>query len=271
MGYVAKLVRTLKGVVQGSPLAKTALYRTLMVHKNYMILRTRSKKTVLKEVVVRIPPLDENLVNAIRLIGPHFLIKSNEASRLFFEKDQNLTCCAEFLVLKQQLKAISHPQKVLELGPGFGRSAIFFQKTLGWTETMFSLYEATGLHAKYSVLGAREKDTFCGNIPILEQVLAYNGLTRYQIHDAKAYDYSLSKLPGPYDLIYSFYAVGFHWSLEYFIDEILSLMRKGAFGFFTVPDTFRGFPRLTSVRHEVLTETVHYPTKSLSILVIQKQ
>jgi hypothetical protein len=270
MGYGAKLARKLKGVVQGSALAKTSLYRMLMVHRNYLILRARSRKIALKEVVVRIPPLDEDLVKAIRLIGPHLLIKADEKSRSFFERDQNLTSCAEYQVLKRHLQAIPHPQKVLELGPGIGRSAIFFRKTLGWTETMFDLYEATSLQAKYSVLGPREKDTFCGNIPLLERVLAYNGLTRYQICDAKAYDYRLSNLPGPYNLIYSFYAVGFHWSLEHFIDEILVLMREGAVGFFTVPDTFRGFPRLESVRHEVLTETVHYPTKTLSILVIQK-
>jgi len=270
MRYFTKVIRTIKGVVQGSPLAKTTLFRTLMIHKNYLILRARSRKITLKEVVVRIPPLDEDLVKAIRLIGPHLLIKDDEKSRLFFEKDQNLTSHAEYQVLKPFLQAMPHPQKALELGPGIGRSAIFFWKTLGWTETMFDLYEATSLQAKYSVLGPREKDTFCGNIPFLERVLAYNGLTRYQICNATDYDYSLSKLPGPYDLIYSFYAVGFHWSLEHFIDEILALMREGAVGFFTIPDTFRGFPRLENVQHKILTETVHYPTKTLSILVIQK-
>lgn len=242
-----------------------------MIHKNYYILRKRARKRVLQKTIIKIPKLDRELINAIRLIGPHLLIGTDEQSRLFLEQDQNLTCLAEHKVLKPYLQSVAVPNRVLELGPGIGRSIIYFKNALGWKDSYFVLYDATNSKTNYSVLGKRADDTFCGNIQILKRILEYNKITRYQICDAREYSFNLSKLNGPYDLIYSFYAIGFHWSLEYFFDDILSLMKKGGLGFFTVPDTFVGFPNLNRMKHEIRTENVYYPSKTMSILIIQKE
>ena len=34
----------------------------------------------------------------------------------------------------------------------------------------------------------------------------------------------LAALPGPYDLIYGFYSIGFHWSLEYYLDDLAAVV-----------------------------------------------
>ena len=40
----------------------------------------------------------------------------------------------------------------------------------------------------------------------------------------------LAALPGPYDLIYGFYSIGFHWSLEYYLDDLEPLMHEHTAG-----------------------------------------
>ena len=33
-------------------------------------------------------------------------------------------------------------------------------------------------------------------------------------------NYRSRHCPDPYDLIYGFYSIGFHWSLEYYLDDL---------------------------------------------------
>ena len=70
------------------------------------------------------------------------------------------------------------------------------------------------------------------------------------IHDAGRV--RLSAVPGPFDLIYSFYSVGFHWSLEHFLDEILSLLAEDGTGVFIVPAGFVEFSALRELHTMLL-------------------
>jgi hypothetical protein len=184
--------------------------------------------------------------------------------------DQNASCWAEYGALSSILQTIPKPQKVLEIGPGLGRSVVFFSKILGWVDTEFHLFEGNGKRTRYTILGPRFHDSFCGNIPLLKDVLDFNGVRHYKVFEAEKLDFKLSRLPGTYDIIYSFYAIGFHWSLEHFLDEILALMHENSFAFFTVPHTFIEFKRLKDLRHRVI-ESSRTASETVKILVLTKK
>jgi hypothetical protein len=223
-----------------------------------------------KEIVFRAPPLTEELVNAIKLITPDSKLQVDEKSRRLWEMDQNASCWAEYGALSSILQLIPKPQKVLEIGPGLGRSVVFFTKELDWHDTEFHLFEANGEKTRYTMLGPRFEDSFCGNLALLKEVLEYNAVTNFTIFDAKKLDFKITRLPSVYDVIYSFYAVGFHWSLEYFLDEMLSLMHENSVAFFTVPHTFTEFEQLKELRHRVI-ESSRTASQIVKILVLTKK
>jgi hypothetical protein len=222
-----------------------------------------------RPVIFRAPPLTPELSGAIALIAPHFNFRTDETARVTWERDQNETCWGEFDALKPVLTTMPAPKKILELGPGMGRSAVFFNKILGWGKSEFTLYEGDGNTTKYALLGNRSTDTFCGNIPLLQQCLAYNRMSNYNIVDAHANN--LRDLPGGYQFIYSFYSIGFHWSLEHFLDDLLPLMDKNALAAFTIPAVFKEFSGLNAVAHEFVEWTPVWPkgAKNLRFLLLR--
>jgi hypothetical protein len=70
------------------------------------------------------------------------------------------------------------------------------------------------------------------------------------IHDAKATPFG--SLPGPFDLIYSFYSIGFHWSVDHFLGDLLPLLGERGMAIFTVPPSFVAGKTLDGLHHEVL-------------------
>ena len=113
--------------------------------------------------------------------------------------------------------------------------------------------------------GPRFEDSFCGTISELRRVLDYNGITNVTIHDAKLV--AMKDLPGPFDLLYGFYTIGFHWSLEHFFDEVLGLIGKPGIAVFTVPANFQPFPRLQQLPFR-LTEKVRIDARSEKLLIL---
>lgn len=194
------------------------------------------------EHVFRSPPLTPELVKAIRLISPHLDLKTGERDRFAWEEDQNASCWCEYEALAPLLGSIPRPRRILEIGPGLGRSIVFFSKKLGWESSDIQLFEGDGDRTKYTTLGPRFEDSFCGNMKMLRHVLNYNGVQNATIVDAK--QTKLSNLPGPYDLLYSFYSIGYHWSVEFFMDDLLGIMSRKSVAIFSVPEEFSIFPRL---------------------------
>jgi hypothetical protein len=192
----------------------------------------------------------ESLARAIRLISPHLDFIPNETSRSIWESDQNGACCAEYDALTDTLAALAKPMRVLEVGPGLGRSIVFFSKKFGWEDCELHAYEGDGESTKYTLNGPRFDDSFCGTISELRRVLNYNGITNVTIHDAKAVP--LTDVPGPFDLLYGFYTIGFHWSLEHFFDEVLGLIGKTGIAVFTVPSNFQPFASLEQLPYSIV-------------------
>ena len=190
------------------------------------------------------PPLDAPLLAAVGRITPQFHLRSNEDSRRLWELSQNGSSWGEYDALAPILEALPEPSRVLEIGPGLGRSVVFLKKKLGWGSALFDLYEGDGTKTRYTVMGPRTEESFCGSIDQLERVLRHNEVTGWQVHDAGATGGKLKGLPGPYDLIYSFYGVGFHWSIDHFWDEIEGLLADGGLGVFTVHHGFEPSERV---------------------------
>jgi hypothetical protein len=222
------------------------------------------------ERVFRAPPLTRELVAAIKLISPHCDFTPHEKDRVFWEAEQNGICWGEYEALAPLFRSMPKPSKILEIGPGMGRSLVFFSKKLGWESCRVHTYEGEGDTTRYTLLGPRLDDSFCGNFDALRAVLAYNGIRNVAIFDAA--DVQLAGLPGPYDLIYSFYSVGFHWSLEHFLDDILSLMHDRSVAVFTIPQGFRPFPQLEELPYRVIDWKPVWPREAwLKLLIIGKE
>ena len=221
------------------------------------------------ERVFKAPPLTPELIQAIRLISPQFDLSLDEESRAFWEADQNGACWGEFEALKPLFAKMQKPKRILEIGPGLGRSIVFFSKKLGWETSKIDVYEGEGEETKYTILGPRFEDSFCGNFAMLRKLLHYNDIPNVHIIDA---DQTLLKdLQGPYDFIFSFYAVGFHWSLEHFFSDIVKLMNETSYAVFTVPKNFTPFQQLKDINYKIVEWKTVWPKEgTLKILILSK-
>jgi len=224
-----------------------------------------------KELIFEAPPFEPDLVAAIKLISPQFHLSADQPSRRFWELNQNGLSWGEYEALAPFLERIPTPEKVLDVGPGMGRSAVFFKKKLGWGEVPFHLYESSGESTRYTKAGPRFDDSFCGNLEALRRVLAHNEIEQYEIFDAAEMDAELGRMPGPYDFIYSFFAVGFHWSLEHFLDDLLGLMHVRSLGAFTLHDRFENFEALEGVPHRVVEFKRSWPRHRWSRLLVMSR
>jgi hypothetical protein len=221
------------------------------------------------ERVFRLPPLTPELVNAIRLISPQYELTTSEKSRNFWEAETNGSCWGEYEALTPLFQSIPRPRKILELGPGLGRSLVFFSKKLGWDGEIHA-YEGDGSTTKYTLMGPRFSDSFCSNTRMLKHILEFNGIHNVMLFNAQ--DVMMPALPGPYDFIYSFYSIGFHWSLEYFLDDLMRLMSEKSVAVFMVPAEFKPFPALERIRYEVLdSQTVWPKDRVLKLLIVRKK
>jgi SAM-dependent methyltransferase len=224
-----------------------------------------------EERVYRAPPITESHVAAIRLIAPHFDYPPDARYHDDWEKDQNANCWREFRVLQPLTDTLAKPRRILEIGPGLGRSLVFFAKKLDWRDCELHAYEGEGSATKYTKLGPRFEDSFCGNFAALRAALAYNGIDDVIIHDAK--QIRLRALPGPFDLIYSFYSIGFHWSLEHFLDDILALLDDDGTGVFIVPAGFTALPHPKPLHQRLLplNPAERKANRRNSLLVLRKK
>lgn len=221
-----------------------------------------------KQLIFRGPPFTPELVQGIKLISPQFHLRPDEPSRRFWELNQNGLCWGEYEALEPFLRGLGTPSKVLDIGPGMGRSVVFFKKIGGWEKVPFHLYESSGDSTKYTKAGPRFDDSFCGSLSVLSAVLEHNEIEELEILDASLMDAKLAGLPGPYDFIYSFFAVGWHWSIEHFLDEILGLMHDRSVAAFTLHDRAKDYDVLREVPHRIVEFQRSWPRERWSRMLV---
>ena len=229
-----------------------------------------------KDHLFHAPPFDQKMAAAAQLISTRLSIRPDEASRILWQSEANDAAMVEYTVLQPLLSRLPKPRKVLEIGPGFGRSLVVFSKLNVWADdAVIHLYDADGTATKYKQEHyARppqwpDVSSFCGNLPLLREVLAYNQIKNYTLIDAA--QVPLRELPGPYDLIFGFYSIGFHWSLEYYLDDINPLMHDRSVLICTLNKHFKPFPLLSSFSTRILqSQQVRKGTRPLSFMAISK-
>lgn len=221
------------------------------------------------------PPFTEEVVAAIRLISTRLPLKADEASRLLWQNESNAASEAEYEALRPLFEQIDKPRRVLEIGPGFGRSVVYFKKKGLFAESEINLYDANGLSTRYKQKyydqPPRWPDTssFCGNLPLLERMLHYNQVERFRVFDAQ--QTPLDALPGPFDLIYGFYSIGFHWSLEYYLDDLENLTHPQTLFICTLNKNFLPFARLNQFSTRVVKcREVKKNATPLRLLILSK-
>jgi hypothetical protein len=229
------------------------------------------------EQVYLAPPFDdEAMVQAVRLISTRLSLHADEKSRLLFQQEANSACDVEYSALQPLFAAIPQPKRVLEVGPGLGRSVVYLGKKGVWAaDAEVHLYDTDGADTKYKQkhYDAPPKwpdvSSFCGNLPLLQTMLAYNGIHSYKLFNAA--EMPLPKLPGPYGLIYGFYSIGFHWSLEHYLDDIEPLMGERGVLVCTLNKHFAPFARLQNFSTRVLqSQVMKKGSRPLSFLVLSK-
>jgi len=223
-----------------------------------------------REQVFKSPPLNQGLISAIKRIAPQIRLVSDEPSRLRWERDQNGSCWGEYDAVRGVFERLSSPTKVLEIGPGLGRSAVFFAKKLDWTNAVFHLYEGNGNSIpKYTASAPRSEDSFCGDTTQLKMLLDFNGVNNVEVFDAKIW--KLEDLPGPYDFVYSFYCVGFHWALEHFLADIAGLIHSHTLLIFTVPQSFGPCKELEGFFNKLVPLRAAWPSGTSHQLLLLSQ
>jgi hypothetical protein len=221
------------------------------------------------------PPFTPQVVAAIRLISTRLALEPDEPSRLLWQSEANAASAAEYDALLPLFSAMPPPARVLEIGPGFGRSVVYFHRKGLWPGAEISLYDTDGATTRYKQKYYDhpplwpDTSSFCGNLPLLRAMLDYNHVTGYVIHDAK--DKPLSALPGPYDLIYGFFSIGFHWSLEHYLEDLVPLMHERSLLICTLNKNYRPFAGLDAFHTRVLTcRDIKKNASPLRLLVLSK-
>ncbi|HEY1265146.1 MAG TPA: hypothetical protein VGF06_16575, partial [Terriglobales bacterium] len=139
----------------------------------------------------RAPPFTPEVAAALRLISPRLQFRPDERSRLLCQAEANGMCEREFEALRPLLEQRTKPQRVLEIGPGFGRSVVYFCNKGVWSaQAEVHLYDTNGKATKYK---QRYYDrppkwpdvsSFCGNLSLLQAFLDFNQVRNCRVFDA---------------------------------------------------------------------------------------
>lgn len=247
-----------------------------MLKTSWNRIRSRAEKPQLGETVFESVPFTEDVVQAVRLISSRLSLKADERSRLLWQREGNDAAAVEYDALRPLLDAMPKPRRVLEIGPGLGRSVVYFSKRGVCAEdAQIDLYDTTGSSTKYKQQHYDapppwpDVSSFCGNIPLLEQMLRYNDIENYKVWDAATLP--MAKLPGGYDLIYGFYSIGFHWSLQHYLGDLAPLLGERGVLICTLNKHFAPFPEMQRYSVRVLqSAVVKKGSRPLSFLALSK-
>ena len=122
--------------------------------------------------------------------------------------------------IEKYLKDIN-PSVAVDVGSGIGRASVFFFKYFNWIDTLFIL--ADGDSGDKQLSGIREgKTDFYNSLEATEAFCRANGMSNFRTLNLEKSKWR--ELDCKPDLIYSFKALGFHWPVNSFLEEIYPLL-----------------------------------------------
>ncbi len=209
------------------------------------------------EQVFQMPEFTPAVVASVSLINPQWSLRADEPSRSLVQKEANAMSQREYEALSPLFAQVPKPQRVLEVGPGFGRSAAYFGKKGVWDDrAKIHLYDTDGTETRYNFKYYSrppqwpDVSSFCGSLSLLKSFLDFNHVSNVEFFDAAKMP--LRQLPGSYDLIYSFFSLGFHWSLSFYLDDIEPLLGDRSIFICTLHKNFEPFPELRNFSTRIL-------------------
>jgi len=125
--------------------------------------------------------------------------------------------------IRPYLKSLA-PKVALDVGSGIGRASIYFFKHFHWINTRFIL--ADGDSGETQLSGIRTgKFEFYNSLDATHSFCKANGLHNFETFNLEKHKWAeLSYCP---DLVYSFMALGFHWFVNSFLDDVYSFLKDG--------------------------------------------
>ncbi len=110
-----------------------------------------------------------------------------------------------------------NPNCVLDMGCGIGRIGVYLFKKYEWKYTRFIL--ADGDSGEKQLAGMRTgKDDFYNSMAVTYEFCEANGMSNVELLNLEEQGWSaMQSVP---NLVVSFYAFGFHWPIDYFLDSI---------------------------------------------------
>ena len=134
------------------------------------------------------------------------------------------------------------PGRVLEIGAGIGRASVYLAQRFQWTDTAFHILDGDSGDKQYSPIDGARRDRFYNSLEATRVFCTANGIPGEKLvfHNAEN-DQWQSEIAGlRFDLIYSFAAIGFHWSIHMYLDQLRRQCHPDTLLIFGMRGTDRG-------------------------------
>lgn len=166
-----------------------------------------------------------------------------------------------------------NPKNILDIGAGIGRASVYLHNKYKWGDSHYFLLDGDGGDTQYDQLRT-EKGEYYNSFECAKLFCESNGLKITQLN---ANDNWINHIKKPLDLIYSFLAIGFHWPITFYLEDIYSVSKKDSLIIFGV----RGIERKEWMDSQVnsidnnkyeISDYILNPTKDRnSILVLKRK
>lgn len=123
--------------------------------------------------------------------------------------------------IDKYLKDIN-PHHVMDIGAGIGRASVYIHNRYEWNDAIFYLLDGDGGDVQYDQLRT-EKNEFYNSFDCAKIFCEINNLKIIQLNAREDWIQHITK---SMDLVYSFLAIGFHWPLEFYMDDIFTITKK---------------------------------------------
>ena len=134
------------------------------------------------------------------------------------------------------------PKSILEIGGGIGRGSVYLSKRFGWSETDFYLLDGDSGDEQVAPIDGQETNAFYNSHDATRRFCGANGISTSRLHllNAESPTWEEEVAGVRFDLVYSFMAIGFHWSIHIYLERLLAFCHPETLLFFGLRGTDRG-------------------------------
>jgi hypothetical protein len=101
--------------------------------------------------------------------------------------------------------------------------SVYFRKRFGWADTFFYLQDGDSGEVQIGGIRDHQADEFYNSFEATREFCKANGLDNFETVQP------LSAVTRPVDFCYSFAAIGFHWHIDLYLDQLPGVLARGAY------------------------------------------